>query len=123
MITRFEDLPNEILINIFEYLSSPIVVYRSFKKLNHRFELLLHSTRLNLDIFTEDQQTLTLINYFSSSCNRLRINNICPSISLEKFPQLRSLTIIEPTNAQINSIQSRTLPMLEYLACPASMVS
>jgi hypothetical protein len=123
MITNFEDLPNEILINIFEYLSSPIAIYYSFKKLNYRFNCLLYSIRLNLDIFTEDQQTLTLIDYFSHSCIRLRINNVCPSISLERFSQLRSLTIIEPTDAQINSIQSQTLPMLEYLASPASMVS
>ncbi len=123
MISSFENLPNEILINILEYLASPIEIYRSFKKLNQRFNSILHSIRLNLDIFNEDQQTLTLTHYFSTSCNRLRVNNVCPSISLEKFSQLRSLTIIEPTDAQINSIQSRTLPMLEYLASPASMVS
>jgi len=123
MITTFEDLPNEILINILEYIASPVAVYRSFSKLNHRFNIILQSIRLNLDIFMEDRQSLTIIECFSSYCNRLRVDSVCPSISLEQFSLLRSLTMIEPTDAQINSIQSQTLPMLEYLATPASMVS
>jgi hypothetical protein len=123
MITTFEDLPNEILINILEYIASPVAVYRSFSKLNHRFNIILQSIRLNLDIFMEDRQSLTIIECFSSYCNRLRVDSVCPSISLEQFSLLRSLTMIEPTDAHINSIQSQTLPMLEYLATPASMVS
>lgn len=123
LVTRFEDLPNEILINIIEYVGSPAVIHRAFKRLNHRFNLLLQSIRLNLDVFTEDRQTITATQYFAAYCQLLRINNVCPSISLETFPRLRSLTIIEPTDAQMNSIQSNILPMLEYLACPASMVS
>ena len=123
MKTMFEDLCNEILINILEYIASPIDVYRSFNKLNHRFDLILRSVRLNLDIFLEDKQSLTIIRCFSAYCNRLRVHNVCPSISLRQFSRLRSLTMIEPTDAQIYSIQSTTLPMLEYLASPASMVS
>jgi len=123
MITIFEDLPNEILINIVEYIASPVAIYRAFNKLNYRFDIILQSVRLNLDIFMEDKQSLIITRYFSLYCNRLRVDNVCPSICLEKFLHLRSLTMIEPTDAQINSIQSRTLPMLEYLACPASMVS
>jgi hypothetical protein len=122
MITIFEDLPNEILINILEYIASPVAVYYSFNKLNHRFDIILRSVRLNLNICMEDKQSLIITRYFSLNCNRLRINNICPLISLENFSRLRSLTIIEPTDAQINSIQSQTLPMLEYLSSPATMV-
>jgi len=122
MITNFEDLPNEILINILEYIASPVAVYHSFNKLNHRFDIIIRSVRLNLNICMEDKQSLTITRYFSLNCNRLRINNICPLISLENFSRLRSLTIIEPTDAQINSIQSQTLPMLEYLSSPATMV-
>jgi len=122
MITTFEDLPNEILINILEYIACPCAVYYSFNKLNHRFDTILRSVRLNLNICMEDKQSLEITRYFSFNCNRLRINNICPSISLENFSRLRSLTIIEPTDAQINSIQSQTLPMLEYLSSPATMV-
>ena len=123
MVTIFEDLPNEILINILEYIVSPIEIYRCFNNLNCRFNTILRSLHLNLDILMEDKQSLTIIHYFSFYCNRLRVDNVCPSISLENFPHLRSLTIIEPTDRQINSIQSRTLPLIEYLACPARMVS
>jgi hypothetical protein len=122
-MTTFEDLPNEILINILEYLASPVAIYYSFNELNNRFDNILRSVRLNLDIFMEDKQSLTITQCFSANCHRLRVDNVCPSISLENFLRLRSLTMIEPTDAQINSIQSRTLPMLEYLASPASMVS
>lgn len=123
MSSCFEDLCNEILITIFEYLASPVAIYRSFGRLNRRFHFLLQSIRLNLDIFTEDKQTLTITRYFAAYCNRLRIDTVCPSISLEDFSRLRSLTIIEPTDAQIDSIQPKILPMLEYLASPASRVS
>ena len=118
-----EDLSNEILMIILEYVASPVAIYRSFRRLNYRFDLLLYSIRLNLDIFTEDKQTLAITRYFAAHCNRLRLDTICPLISLENFPQLRSLTIIEPTDAQIHCIQSNIFPMLEYLASPASQVS
>lgn len=123
MTTQFEDLPNEILLNIFEYVACPEMIYNCFQNLNQRFTSLLKSLHLNIDILVEDQQFLFILRYFSTHCHRLRLDNICPSIDLEYFPQLRSLTIIEPTDAQINSIQSRTLPMLECLSTPASFVS
>jgi len=123
MKTTLEDLCNEILIDILEYIASPIDVYFSFNKLNHRFDTILQSVRLNLDIFLEDQQSLRIIRCFSPHCNRLRVHNVCPSISLRNFSRLRSLTMTEPTDEQIDSIQSTTLPILEYLASPASMVS
>ncbi|CAF2546407.1 unnamed protein product [Rotaria sp. Silwood2] len=122
MNIKLEELPNEILINILEYIGSPVDIYNSFNKLNRRFNIILRSIRLSLDIFLEDKQSLTIIRYFSVYCNRLRVYNVCPLISLERFSQLRSLILIEPTDAQINSIQSTTLPMLEYLASPASMM-
>ncbi|CAF4982014.1 unnamed protein product, partial [Rotaria socialis] len=56
-----------------------------------------------------------LAHYLSTHCNRLLMCNICPSITLVRFLRLRSLTMIEPTESQFNSIQSRSLPMLEYL--------
>ena len=123
MITKFEDLPNEILINILEYIESPIDIYRCFNNLNHRFEIILRSVSLNLEIFLEDKQSLTILDCFSTYCYRLCVYNVCPLISFDRFSRLRSLKITEPTDAQINLIQSITLPMLEYLASPASMVS
>ena len=119
---HLEDLPNEILINILEYIASPLDIYRSFNKLNYRFEILLRSVSLNLEIFSEDEQSLTILDYFSTHCCRLCIYNVCPSISFDRFLYLRSLKITEPTDVQMNLIQSITFPMLEYLASPANMV-
>jgi hypothetical protein len=123
MITNFENLPNEILINILEYISSPVDIYRTFNKLNRRFDTILRSVRLNIDVCGEDTQDLTLMHCFSTYCNHLRVRSVYPSIRLTDFSRLRSLTMIEPTDAQIDSIQSQTLPILEYLASPASMVN
>ncbi|CAF1604955.1 unnamed protein product [Adineta ricciae] len=122
MKTTLEDLCNEILLQILECVHNPYDIYRAFSRLNHRFDLILQSVRLQLDIFVEDKQSLTMIRYFSANCTHLRIYNMCPSISLQQFLRLRSLTIHEPTDAQMNLIQSTTLPMLEHLASPASMM-
>ncbi|UJR10724.1 hypothetical protein I4U23_014914 [Adineta vaga] len=121
MKTTFEDLCNEILINIVEYIADSNDIYRAFENLNHRFDLILQHVRLQLDIFSEDKQSLTIVHYFSAHCTHLRLHHICPSISLRQFSQLRALTINEPTDVQMNSIQSSILPMLEHLTSPASM--
>lgn len=122
MITKFEQLPNEVLINIMEYISSPIDIYQAFAGLNQRFDLILQFLPLSIDVSQEDKKTLTLIHYFSAHCHRLRVFCNCPSMILIRFSRLHSLTMIEPTELQINTIQSTALPMLEYLASPASLV-
>jgi hypothetical protein len=123
MITTLENLPNEIIVNIVEYVSSPADAYRAFIGLNRRFDNILRRVRLCIDVFWEDKQYLTLSRCFASYCDRLRVFNVCQSITLIRFSRLRSLTMTEPTDAQINSIRSTGLPMLEYLATPASLVS
>ncbi|UJR35084.1 hypothetical protein I4U23_027859 [Adineta vaga] len=106
-----------------EYISSPNEIYRAFAGQNHRFDSILQYVHLSIDFFHENQQNLLSLRYFSSYCNRLCLYNICPSISLIRFPRLHSLTIIEPTESQINSIRSSALPMLKYLvAPPTSMI-
>lgn len=120
--TRLEDLPNEILLHIIECSGSPADIYRSFHGLNRRFYHLIHRVQLSLDVYCEDKEYSFLTEYFSWNFQRLCIFSLCPSIRLDRFVHLRSLTITEPTDNQIHSIQSRTLPELEYLCSPASMV-
>ncbi|CAF0957474.1 unnamed protein product [Rotaria sordida] len=122
MITTFENLPNEVITNIIEYISSPNDIYHAFAGLNQRFDIVLEFVRLSIDIFRENKQNLMLAHYFSTNCDRLRLYNICPSIKLIRFLRLRSLTMVEPAESQSNSIQSRSLPMLEYLTGPATMI-
>lgn len=121
-MTTFEDLPNELLLNIFEYLSTPADIHRSFNRLNDRLDHLLQSLRLSIDVFCEDEECLSLMNYFTWNFNRLRLFHTCPSIGLDRLHGVRSLRITEPTDAQMQSLHSHTLPLLEYLASPASMV-
>jgi hypothetical protein len=122
-INQLENLPNEILTNIMEYVSSPYDIYNAFNGLNQRFNTILRFIRLSIDIFQEDKQNLFLIHHFATHCDRLRIFNNCPSLSLVRFLRLHSLTITEPAESQINSIRSNALPMLEYLATPPTVVS
>ena len=121
-MSTLEDLPNEILLNILEYLSSPAELHQSFYRLNDRFDHLLRCLRLSVDVFWEDKDAFTLMQYFAWNFNRLRLFNTCPSICLHRLDGLRSLTMVEPTDAQLHSLHSHTLPLLEYLASPASMV-
>ncbi|CAF2201922.1 unnamed protein product [Rotaria magnacalcarata] len=106
-----------------EYISSPDDLYYAFSGLTQRLDMILRSIRLSIDIFRENIHNLMLAHYFSTHCNRLRMYNICPSITLVRFRRLCSLTMIEPTESQFNSIQSRSLPILEYLTSPATIVS
>ncbi|CAF1004571.1 unnamed protein product [Adineta ricciae] len=122
MIGKLEDLPNEILANIMEYISSPNDIYQAFNNLNQRFQTILQHLYLNIDISHEDKQILLSNRLFASYCNRLRLFNICPSISLHKFSRLRSLTMKEPTESQVNSIRSSVLPLLEHLTAPPTMM-
>ena len=121
-MSTFEDLPNELLLNIFEYLSTPADIHRSFNRLNDRLDHLLQTLRLSIDVFCQDEECLSLMNYFTWNFNRLRLFHTCPSIGLDRLNGLRSLRITEPTDAQMQSLHSHTLPLLEYLSSPASMV-
>ena len=123
MISKFEDLPNEIVTNIMEYISSPCDIHHAFNGLNQRFNIILRFIRLSIDIFEENKQNLFFAHYFAAHCDRLRVFNVCPSLSLVRFLRLHSLTIMEPTESQINSIRSKALPMLEYLATSPTAVS
>ncbi|CAF4359110.1 unnamed protein product [Rotaria socialis] len=122
MITKFENLHNKIIRSIMAYISSPNDLYYAFSGLTQRLDMILQSIRLSIDIFRENKHNFMLAHYFSTHCNRLLMCNICPSITLVRFLRLRSLTMIEPTESQFNSIQSRSLPMLEYLRSPATII-
>ena len=120
--TRLENLPNEILLQIIEFVGTPIDIYRSFNGLNRRFTDLLHRLSLSLDVLSEDKEYFFLTEYFQWNFHRLCVFSICPSIRFDRFRHLRSLTITEPTDAQISSIDPKTCPHLEYLSSPATRV-
>lgn len=63
--TKFEFLPNEILIECFEYLNSFDIFY-SFDQLNSRFNNLIHHIRLFID---------------TENVNKLIFDEFCTKIS------------------------------------------
>ncbi|CAF1339326.1 unnamed protein product [Adineta steineri] len=64
---KFEQLPNEILIECFQYLDAPDI-FHSFDRLNYRFYILIRNIDLHLNF---EQVTKSLFNEF---CQTIRIN-------------------------------------------------
>jgi hypothetical protein len=110
--TKFEILPNEILLEIFEYLPT-INIFETFFYLNQRYNTLLLSIRLRIDLINISKQMFDYYNHFlfpiishciiSLRCEDI-FDRLIHSIHLENFISLEYLTI---TN--INKIT------LEYL--------
>lgn len=113
-LSRFELLPDEILIEIFEYL--PIVdLYNGFVNLNFRFNLLLRDVHLGI-IFDQsiDDNFINAVNYFSKEIVYIHLE-YNPWINFKCFSNLRSLIIYLPTTNQIQSINNQLMPKLTRL--------
>ena len=50
MSSKFEDLSDEILMDIFDYLSPPIYIYHSFFNLNQRINRIIRDARLLISL-------------------------------------------------------------------------
>ena len=69
MVTKFEVLPNEILIQCFQYLNAPYL-FHSFDQLNHRFNDLIHHIPLHMNL-SEDLGKSILDNF----CIKMLLNS------------------------------------------------
>jgi hypothetical protein len=121
MINRLEDLPNELLWFILEYIPS-IDLFRTFFNLNQRFNTILRSIHFRLDLFYTNK---TQFNYY--------LNTILPNITsdwIESFyidditnrlysisicKNLRSLTIQHLRTENIDLLAKNVLPELKQL--------
>jgi hypothetical protein len=132
IIMKFEQLPNEILIECFDYLSA-VHIFHSFDQLNYRFNELIYSIPLHLD-FQHIYQKLICDQF----CTKLLLNpnikthiyslclsnlNTCNNIqsflsifSLDEFSHLRSLTFNEIRRDDVSQLTSM-LPLLPHLSC------
>ena len=109
-ISRFESLPNEILIDLFHHFSSQ-ELFRVFYKLNARLNGLLESLYyLSLIV----SSPLTCDHVYLSFIRRLTIDRAV-NVDLNRLPRIRRLTLIYPTAGVLAQIQGCTLPCLEYL--------
>ena len=113
---RLECFPNELLLELFEYLS-PEALYQTFVHFNTRFNVLIHSLRNLRLILREDwdrQEQSSIIPCYAPQISTLIIKHDEP-IQFSAYPNLRSLKLSMPTREQCNAIQASSLPHLEHL--------
>ena len=108
--SRLELLPNELLIDIFEYFH-PQDLFRVFYNLNIRFNILLQSLHhLSLTVSTNNCVEDEFIPYI-----RTLIVNRAIDIDLNRFNQIRSLILRYPTDKLLAQLNGNILPHLEHL--------
>ncbi len=107
-----EDLSNELLIDIFEYLS-PYDLHRSLYNLNSRLNAICEVQKLRLDLsgpkyafdyYYSNQQPFASQIYslkLDDNYDRLRIFN--EHMNIELFSNLRTLMIREPSSENLGS--------------------
>ena len=112
MHRKFEDLPNEIFLDIFEYVDA-MDLYRSFWNLNDRINLVLGS--LKNRSATIEKNDFSFFKAFGSRIVHLKIT-AWHEIDLSQFKQLKSLIIRRPTRSQVVQIRPDLLPNLVVLS-------
>jgi len=116
-LSRFELLPDEILIEIFEYL--PLTdLYSAFVNLNFRLNFLLRQSQIGFYLYQNESVNGNLLRslfYFQKQLRFLHIDHN-PLINLQIFSNLKSLTIYLPTKDQLLQINNRILPNLNRLS-------
>ncbi|CAF0927967.1 unnamed protein product [Adineta steineri] len=102
---KFDQLPNEILIECFEYLNTFDIFY-SFDQLNYRFNKLIRNILLKLNLSEENQKLfrelfyeLTINSQLRNQIISLQISKTCNEFfslfSLTDFSRLQLLTLID----------------------------
>ena len=113
-IASLESFPNELLLELFEYIS-PDHLYQTFFHLNTRFHSLIHSLRNLRVILVENWDDHEYsVPFYASQISSLIIKHDHP-MDFSFYRNLRSLKLSRPTNEQCNAIQSTFLPNLEHL--------
>ncbi|CAF0850491.1 unnamed protein product [Rotaria sordida] len=116
MFTLLEDLPNELIIEIFSY-TKIYDLLSGFWNLNKRFNQLIHSLRYLCLVLTKNQTYENIL--LSEQITRIVIVTL-DYINLNPFNNLRSLILNLATENHLKQIQSKILPNLVYLSLPIS---
>lgn len=110
-----ETLPNEILMNIFQYFDARDL-FRAFYNLNNRFNEILQSLHyLSLTLIKFDSNEMNDFNIFAPYIYNLVIDHAV-NIDLSPFKNLHRLTLLSPTSNQLKQVVSTSLSCLEYLS-------
>ena len=115
MTKTLEQLPNEIFIEIFQYIPMRNL-HRSFHGLNHRINSILGSvpTPLAFRWVRREEICNPYVTFFAARIRKLLVRHSAP-LNLVHFPNIRHLELERPTIEQCNEIQPHTIPHLEYL--------
>ncbi|UJR10869.1 hypothetical protein I4U23_015056 [Adineta vaga] len=113
----FEELPDEILLDLFENYIRLIDVYLGFYLThNHRIVTILKSARFCIDIPSKDIYHAVSIAQFGSQIISLNLSVFCKDLDLSKLVNLQFLCIKKPTQTQLLSIEPKVLPNLQTLS-------
>ena len=117
LMSRLEDLPDELLLDLFENHIRLIDSYLAFSRLNHRrLTAILRSCSFHVDIPSKDIFHRSTFVYFAGQIVSLRVLPFCPELDLSSLVHLRCLHLEKPTREQLLSLDGQSLPMLEYLS-------
>lgn len=114
--TRLEQLPNEILLQVFKHTDTRDL-FHGFWKLNERFTQLVQSIRYrSLTIETDESQLVATLGF----CVHKLVVETCLNIDFVRLPNLQSLILYDITENHLRQIRSKLMPSLTYLAIPCS---
>lgn len=113
MVTCFEHLPNELLLDIFHYID-PRYTYATFWNLNARLNELVNSVS-GLQLIIDEQENKELLAAIAPHIGLLQVNT-WDDIDLQGFCNLYSLILTRPSPMQLRQIRADTMSNLSYLS-------
>jgi hypothetical protein len=116
MNTLLEDLPNELILELFNYTKIRDLSY-AFWNLNQRFNQLIRSLKYLSLVLTQNDTYESYL--FSQQIIRIVIVTL-ENISLNPFINLRSLILNWANENHLKQIRSEILPNLVFLSLPVS---
>lgn len=112
-VSTLEILPNELILEIYKYLTAR-ELYDVFYKFNRRLRKIIDSVT-NLDLSIINEEIRFPIRQTFSRVTRLNLDRV-KDINLNCFPNIRSLTWINPSGIQLQHICSfRYISLLRQL--------
>ncbi len=112
--TSLENLPVEIFLKVFSSLSLQQIV-KAFFNLNSYINSVIQCvTDRNYAVNFNDTKAVELVHSFPTQICRLIIT-VAPNVDFMPLKNLRSLTIMYGTIAQLDGIRPEHFPMLEIL--------
>ncbi|CAF3138262.1 unnamed protein product [Rotaria sp. Silwood2] len=112
--SRLEHLPNEMLAEIFEYISTQ-TLFQPFYNLNYRLNTVIQSLNSHyLSLTTTDCDQIERYNFIAPYISILLIEGRA-QLNLNYFTNIRRLILIQSTDEFVEQLERVHLPYLEHL--------